>query len=413
MIVLGRGVNQANLRIASFSTSGSSAFVVPLDPERTRIFQQAYPPKIARPYYFENARELLDEPGEWYLNTSTRELFYLPLPGEDMTIAEVVVPRLQTLLEIRGTLDAPAHDIEFSGLTFEHSTWLSPSNEGFIGDQASTEFVQPLPADEITSYPSRPLPAAVTVQAAHHIRFERNVFQRLGASAVNLVLGVTDSDFVGSVISDVSGSGLSVDLHFEGNAADPRKICRRITVRNNYITRAGLQYFQSVGIMAGYTDGAVIEHNELHDILYSGISVGWGWDNVDNAARNNVVRYNEVYRVNTLMSDGGGIYTLSKQPGTLIAENYVHDVARTMWAGDFPIAAIYLDEGSNLITVRDNVLLRNDRTINQNANGPGNIFINNEGSSSTVIANAGLEPAYRDIKLRDLPLAPSGLVVSP
>jgi hypothetical protein len=236
------------------------------------------------------------------------------------------------------------------------------------------------------------------MQAADRIRLERNVFRHMGASAVNMVVGVHDSQFIGNVISDVSGSGLSVDLHFEGNPSDTRKTCRRITARNNYITRVGREYYQSVAIMAGYTDGAIIEHNEVHDTSYSGITVGWGWDNVDNAARNNLVRFNDVYHTCTLMADGAGIYTLSKQPGTVIAENYVHDVTRSPWAGGFAIAAIYLDEGSNLITVRDNVLLRNEQNIFQNGNGPSNTFTNNNGSSPTVIANAGLEAAYRNIK---------------
>jgi hypothetical protein len=112
-----------------------------------------------------------------------------------------------------------------------------------------------------------------------------------------------------------------------------------------------------------------------------------------------MVRYNNIYDTNKTMSDGAGIYTLSRQPGTLLAENYVHDLVRTSVQGHFNISGIYLDEGSNFITVRDNVLLNTaDRKLFQNANGGSNTFSNNDGSSSSVIANAGLEAAYRDIK---------------
>lgn len=410
MVIPGKGVNQANLRIGSFSISGTSAFVTPLEPARTRIFQQVYPPKENRPYYFENAYEFLDQPGEWYLNTVTNEVFYLPRAGENMATATVVAPRLEQLLRVQGTLSSPAHHTQFHGLTFEHSTWILPNNEGFIGDQAFTIFTQPLPNDEITSYPGYRHPAAVHVEAANNIRFERNVFQHLGSSGLNLYMGTQDVTIVGNLFTDISAGGIAVDLNLEGNPSDTRKITRRPVIRNNYLTGIGKDYYQNVGIAAGYPDSAVIEHNELTDMPYTGISVGWGWDDKDNAARNNLVRYNKIWNVLTLMSDGGGIYTLSRQPGTLIAENYVHDITRTPLHGGFNISGIYLDEGSNFITVRDNVLVNTgDRQIFQNANGSSNTFINNGGTSSTIIASAGLEPPYWDIRPSTPP--PSGSLI--
>ncbi len=374
LVILGAGVNQSNLRVGGVSMSGNSAFITPLEPERTRIFQQVYPPKSQyRPFYFENAFELLDSPGEWYLNTDTNEVYYWPLAGENPSVAEVVAPRLEQLVSVVGTLNAPVHDLQFRGLTFEHTTWLVPSSEGYVGDQASIVFTQPLPDDEISSYPGHRLPAGVHVEAANTIRFERNVFRHMGASALNLYRAVNDAVVVGNVILDVSASGISVDLNLQGNPSDQRVISRRTRLTNNYIAETGRDYYQSVGIMLGYTDAAVVEHNELQDMPYSGISVGWGWDNVDSALRDNVIRYNRIQRVLNFMSDGGGIYTLSKQPGTLIAENYVRDIVRTSVQGGFNISGIYLDEGSSQITVRDNVLVNTgDRGLFQNGNGPGN-----------------------------------------
>jgi hypothetical protein len=408
MIVLGKGVNQSNHRIASVTTSGSSAFVTPSEPERTRLFQQGYPIKEpGRPYFFENALEFLDAPGEWYLNTDTNELSYRPRAGEDMASADVVAPRLERLFSVTGTLGNPVHDLEFWGLTFEHSTWLVPDTEGYVGDQASIVFVQPLPADEITSYPGHRLPAGVHVEAANRIRFERNVFHHMGASALNLYVGVNDSTISGNRISDVSGSGISVDLNLEGNPSDTRKISRRNVLTNNYIVQTGRDYYQTVGIMLGYTDASVVEHNEVADMPYSGITAGWGWEDRANAARDNRIRFNDVHGVNNMMSDGGGIYTLSRQPGTLIAENYVHDMVRTSIAGSYNISGIYLDEGSNLITVRDNVLINTaDRPTFTNGNGPSNTWTNNSGTSPTTIANAGLQPAYEDIKTGVAPPPP-------
>jgi len=427
MIIIGRGVNQTNLRVQSFSVSGSSAFVTGLEPERSRLFQQTYPPKDAfRPFFFENALELLDAPGEWYLNTSTNELFYRPRAGEDMATAVVIAPELEQLVRLQGTLSAPIHHVQFRGINFEYSNWLVPNSEGFVGDQACVIFTQLLPGDEITSYPGHRHPAAVHVEAANNIVFERNVFHHLGSSGVNFYMAVQDSQFVGNVIADAAACGVAVDLNLEGNPSDTRKISRRNTIKNNYITRTGRDYYQSVGIAVSYTDASVIERNELHDMSYSGISVGWGWDNVANAARNNMVRFNNVYDTNKLMSDGAGIYTLSRQPGTLLAENYVHDLVRTSIQGGFNISGIYLDEGSDLMTIRDNVLLSTaDLKVFTHATGTGNTFTNNDGSSASVIANAGLEAAYRDIKTSynvlpqpgpgntAAPAAPTGLRLNP
>jgi len=400
MVILGTGVNQSNLRLSSFSVSGSGAHVTPREPERTRLFQQAYPPKNPfRPYYFENALELLDSPGEWYLNTDSSEVYYMPRPGEDLSTADVVAPRLETLLTLRGTLPSPVHNIQFRNLTFAYSTWLVPSNEGFVGDQASIVFTGPLPDDEITSYPGHRHPAAVHVEAAANLTFERNVFTHLGSSGLNLYVGTHDNRIVGNVFTDISASGISVDLNLEGNPADPRKTSRRDVVANNYLSQTGSDYFQSVGIMVGYADSIAIEHNELSDMPYSGISVGWGWASADNAATSNTIRHNRIQRVLQKMSDGGGIYTLSKQPGTLIAENYVHDIVRTSVQGGFNISGIYLDEGSSFITVRDNVLANTgDRRVFQNGNGGGVTLSNNDGQSQATMDLAGLEPAYADIR---------------
>jgi hypothetical protein len=401
LIILGAGVNQSNLRISS----ASGAVITPSEPERTRIFQQVYPPKgPGRPYFFENALEFLDAPGEWYLNTDTNEVFYRPLSGESMAGADVVVPVLERLVTVQGTLGAPVHHLQFRGLTFEHSTWMVPSSEGYVGDQASIVFTQTLPDDEISSYPGHRLPGGVHVEAANGIRFERNVFRHMGASALNLYRGVNDSTIIGNQITDISGSGISVDLNLEGNPGDARVICRRNLLSNNYIAATGRDWFQTVGIMAAYTDSITIEHNELQDMPYSGITVGWGWEFADNAMRNNVVRYNNIQAVNKLMSDGAGIYTLSKQNGGLVHENYVHDIVRTGVQGGFNISGIYLDEGSGLITVRDNVLINTaDRALFQNANGSGVTLSNNGGSSSSVIANAGLEAAYVNIRPGSVP----------
>ena len=93
-------------------------------------------PFRAGPLYIENALEFLDSAGEWYLDPGTGALSYIPLPGQNMSTVTVELPVLQSLVDIGGTYDAPAHHIAFSGLTFSGTSWLGPSsNQGFVDHQ--------------------------------------------------------------------------------------------------------------------------------------------------------------------------------------------------------------------------------------------------------------------------------------
>ena len=263
--------------------------------------------------------------------------------------------------------------------------------------------------DETEYYIGGRLPGGIHLEGAERIRFQRNIVRHMGASGIVLRSATNASEVVGNVITDVSGSGIVVDQHFEGNPHDPRLICRKNEVTNNYISKIGQDYYGSVGILAGYTEDLVVENNELSDIPYSGISVGWGWSLKDTALKNNTIRRNHIHNVMTKLDDGGGIYTLSKQPGTHISENYIHDIKRSKWAGAWPIAGIYLDQGSDFITVTNNVLRNVEKKIHRNLSsqppaGTHNQFNNNDGESQDVINNAGLQQDYEDIRsVIDLP----------
>jgi hypothetical protein len=390
----GKGGNQATLRIASISGN----VITPQEPERTLIFGQNYPPKENRPYFLDNARAFVNSPGEFYVDPIADRVYYKPRIGENLTSAVASAPRLEQLLRVEGAIDDQVENIAFHGLTFQETTWKLPLAQGFIGDQASFRYVGPLPEDEITSYPNEGIPAAIHVAYARNLRFERNTIRNTGGSAVNLWIDVDNSSFVGNVIQNTSASGFTIDLNLEGNPTDARKISSQNIIRNNYIDGVGLDYYQSIGIVTTYARDTVIEHNEITNTSYSGISVGWGWADVDNAARNNLIRYNKVHDVVKMLADGAGIYTLSRQPGTVIAENYIYDITRLPWLGSFPLAAIYLDEGSNFIDVRDNVAVNVvDVVVQQHLTGASNTFTNNDGASPSIIADAGLEPSYRDI----------------
>ena len=67
-------------------------------------------------YVIWNVREGMTEPGRWYLDRTAGKLVYWPLPGEDVTKAEVFAPTIDSIIRIRGTRENPASDITIRGL---------------------------------------------------------------------------------------------------------------------------------------------------------------------------------------------------------------------------------------------------------------------------------------------------------
>lgn len=349
-LIIHKEWTQNNLRLASVNLSDSDARLVPLEPDRTKAFSSHnFLRKNGQSYYLENAYKFLDVAGEWYLNVASDEVFYMPRAGEDLSTAVVVAPKLVELIRLQGTLNAPVTNMDFRGITFEYSTWLEPSEEGFATRQADNIFKK---GSEL----NYPIPGAVHIQNAQNVRFEGNIFRNLGATAVTLRSGVRHSAFVGNTVRDISATGISIGMDLEQHPTDALQVCRDNVIKGNSITKIGRDYHSSVGIFAGYTEGLAIENNELADMPYTGISVGWGWTLEPTPLKNNVIKRNRIHHVMTTLADGAGIYTLSRQPGTQIAENYIHNITRSPSAGDHIVSAIYLDEGSSQMQLANNLL---------------------------------------------------------
>ena len=122
------------------------------------------------------------------------------------------------------------------------------------------------------------VPGTIHIQNAENATVSRgNVFRNLGATAVGLWSGVRGIAFVGNTFQNISASGISIGMDLEEHPPDSSHVCRRNLIKNNLITKVGRDYHSSVGIFAGYTEGLAIENNELADMPYTGISVGWGW----------------------------------------------------------------------------------------------------------------------------------------
>ena len=412
----------ANLRIRSVEVQGDSAAIRFHQPESRIQFEHPWPrPMVTTDghnsaFYLTNARELQDVPGEWYHDMDARKVYYYPREGEKMQEAEVIVPAVETLVRVEGTVDRPVCHIRFEKITFSYTTWMRPSEKGHVPLQAGMYLTDGYRIDPKMqrNYLNHPLDnqgwlgrpaAAVRVVAARQIDFERCRFEHLGSTGLDYEEAVQGGVVRGCLFRDIAGNGLLVgsfspaahETHLPYDPADRREVCTQQQINNCYFTEIGNEDWGCLAIAAGYVGDVNIEHNEISEVPYSGISLGWGWTQTVNCMRNNRVHANLIHHYAKHMYDVAGIYTLGSQPKSYVTENCVHSIYKPGYVHD-PNHWFYLytDEGSSFITVRDN-WTEGEKYL-QNANGPGNVWENNGPKVDNVIRErAGVEAAYKDL----------------
>ena len=412
----------ANLRIRSVEVQGDSAAIRFHQPESRIQFEHPWPrPMVTTDghnsaFYLTNARELQDVPGEWYHDIDARKVYYYLREGEKMQEAEVIVPAVETLVRVEGTLDRPVCHIRFEKITFSYTTWMRPSEKGHVPLQAGMYLTDGYRIDPKMqrNYLNHPLDnqgwlgrpaAAVRVVAARQIDFERCRFEHLGSTGLDYEEAVQGGVVRGCLFRDIAGNGLLVgsfspaahETHLPYDPADRREVCTQQQINNCYFTEIGNEDWGCLAIAAGYVGDVNIEHNEISEVPYSGISLGWGWTQTVNCMRNNRVHANLIHHYAKHMYDVAGIYTLGSQPKSYVTENCVHSIYKPGYVHD-PNHWFYLytDEGSSFITVRDN-WTEGEKYL-QNANGPGNVWENNGPKvDNDVRERAGLEAGYKDL----------------
>ena len=412
----------ANLRIRSVEVQGDSAAIRFHQPESRIQFEHPWPrPMVTTDghnsaFYLTNARELQDVPGEWYHDIDARKVYYYPREGEKMQEAEVIVPAVETLVRVEGTVDRPVCHIRFEKITFSYTTWMRPSEKGHVPLQAGMYLTDGYRIDPKMqrNYLNHPLDnqgwlgrpaAAVRVVAAKQIDFERCRFEHLGSTGLDYEEAVQGGVVRGCLFRDIAGNGLLVgsfspaahETHLPYDPADRREVCTQQQINNCYFTEIGNEDWGCLAIAAGYVGDINIEHNEISEVPYSGISLGWGWTQTVNCMRNNRVHANLIHHYAKHMYDVAGIYTLGSQPKSYVTENCVHSIYKPGYVHD-PNHWFYLytDEGSSFITVRDN-WTEGEKYL-QNANGPGNVWENNGPKvDNDIRERAGLEAGYKDL----------------
>ncbi len=340
-------------QVASITDNGNGTILLRMDAVGWSAMSNKGGTATTVPVYIENAIELLDEEGEWYLDSVEGYVYYKPRFFENMQTADVVLPITEKLFTLTGTnVDTPIKNISFDHIEFTETTWMRPSTENGHSDAQNNHIRQN--GDKLCD-------AAVEVQNGHNINFTNCDFNRLGITALKMTGAIQNCDVVGNEFCEISGSAINLGDVVGENVIRPPEEKYYITENNitdNYIHNFGVEFKSAAGISAGFPKNTNISHNEIYCGAYSGMHIGYGWathEEKGTATENLHIKNNYIHNVlNDNIYDGGGIYTIGMTNGTrenpnLICENYFEDIGNMH-------GAMYTDEGSAFWKLSKNVI---------------------------------------------------------
>lgn len=307
------------------------------------------------------------DPGDWLYDEKAGRIRYRPRPGETLAGFAALAPTagLRELVRLAGDPDKGAYvqNVVFENVGFEASAVQN--------DDPSAPDGRPRAYALQAAYRA---PGAVTLEAARNVRFENCRVRHTGGYAFRVADGSMSNALVRCAMDDLGAGGVvagALERNPEHSMMDERLAPRDdnlpcpvvhdysphavafLEVSDCEIAHGGRVNAEGIGVLFTNISDSRVVHNDIHDILYSGVSVGWVWGYRGSVSQRNEVSFNRISNLGSrIMSDLAGVYTLGTSHGTVISNNVISNVKARYYGG----WGLYNDEGSEGIVMENNLV---------------------------------------------------------
>ena len=365
-----------------------------------------------------NALEELDEPGEFYLDQETHQVYYYPQRGEVMEQASIVAPTVETLVNVKGTEVHYLSNISFEGLTFKYGNWLAPNTREIGRSQA----------DLYPNYTS--IEGQFIAQFTEHLSIKNCSFLCHANAGIYLPSNNKSTLIEGNIFNDLTAAAI---LLGDNHSFKEKGLNDSVLISNNVVRNIGQDFFQASGIYANCTKNLSVIHNDVADVAYFGINQRYGGekDNISESfSGNTVFSGNKVSDYGTAAKYGfgigdevAGLYIYGTK-GATISENYVtYGGKNEFLEGSFRQDALGTNNvfsnnvsdakpakrsfSASIENTKDNVFFKNNYSNEKIEPVHEKVLFDNHHleldapkwseAAQTIINNAGLQPNYQHL----------------